>query len=68
MRMPPNLRSDSTRGQLMSRPRVLRPRRLEQLVDEVDARLHGHHETRLEHARQAQEGVALRAGNVAALG
>src|SRR6185312_11771875 len=47
---------------------VLGPRRLEQLVDEVDARFHGHHEPRLEHARQSQEGVAFRARDVPALG
>ena len=68
MRIPPNRRSDSTRRQLMlGRPRVSF-RGLEQLVDEVDSRLHCHHEPFLQHPRQAQVRMSRRPWNFAAFG
>src|SRR5881227_409848 len=43
-------------------------RGIEQLLDEIDPRFHGHHEPLLEHAREPQVRVAVGARDVAALG
>ena len=65
--MPPNLRSESTRLPVDVAGAPVAAGGLEQLRDEIEARLHGDHEAFFQHPGEAQIRMPVGPGNIAAV-